>query len=174
MIYKRKYLLVFLFIAFCITDCKKYPEGPTISLRTKMARITGVWDVEYYEANGIDSTSYVLSSPCYCRYYFSNSSNKSHPVAYGFSFRNSASPGSCGGDNGWWGWSDKKTSIGLYATLFGGFTPIGAYGNGAIWDIQRLTNKELWLKMNSDNPSYNYAYSHKNYYMKLKKVSEKP
>ena len=67
----RKYILLFLLVAFCFTDCKKYPEGPTFSLRTKMARITGVWDVEYYEASGIDSTSYVLSSPCYCQYYFS-------------------------------------------------------------------------------------------------------
>ncbi|HEY4799002.1 MAG TPA: hypothetical protein VII99_08005 [Bacteroidia bacterium] len=38
-------LSAIIIIAFTVvfTSCKKYPDGPTISLKTKMARITRVW-----------------------------------------------------------------------------------------------------------------------------------
>ena len=53
-----------LFVLFCIitsalllTECKKYPEGPSISFRTKKARIINSWKVSKYLENNVDLTT---------------------------------------------------------------------------------------------------------------------
>lgn len=48
-----------LIILVTIQSCKKYPEGPTISLRSKTARVSNIWKVENYKINGLDFTSLV-------------------------------------------------------------------------------------------------------------------
>ena len=40
-----------------LTSCKKYEEGPALSLLTKKARVAGTWEVESYWENGVDKTS---------------------------------------------------------------------------------------------------------------------
>ncbi|MBI4929161.1 MAG: hypothetical protein HY841_00240 [Bacteroidetes bacterium] len=165
------YCLLFCFCTLFFTTCKKYPEGPKVSLRTKMARITGVWDVEYYEVDGIDSTSYILNSPYYYRYYFQRGpgaciSKEMHPLD--LIMVNQVSQKHCCG----WDISDSKDYIYIEvpaASQFYSFFPLGGIVKGG-WDIQRLTNKELWLKLSDIYVKY---HNH-NYYMKLKKVSEKP
>ena len=52
----KKWLFLGLFIAFVSIGCKKYDEGPTISLRAKKARIANVWQVEKAFIQGVDST----------------------------------------------------------------------------------------------------------------------
>jgi hypothetical protein len=42
---------------FLFNACKKYPEGPLLSLRTKKARIANVWRVEKYIVNEQDKTT---------------------------------------------------------------------------------------------------------------------
>lgn len=49
-------------IAACLTSCKKYPEGPAISLRSKTARVANTWKVEQYTVNGVDYTSQLTNS----------------------------------------------------------------------------------------------------------------
>jgi len=51
--------LLFILFAFAILlcSCKKYKEGPAISLRTKTNRITGTWKIERLYINDIDSTN---------------------------------------------------------------------------------------------------------------------
>ena len=44
-----------------IQSCKKYPEGPTISLRTRTERVANTWKVDNYKINGSDFTSLVSS-----------------------------------------------------------------------------------------------------------------
>ncbi|PWH82195.1 hypothetical protein [Brumimicrobium oceani] len=41
-----KFFLAILSVAFVFTACKKYDEGPALSLLTKKARISGEWRVE--------------------------------------------------------------------------------------------------------------------------------
>lgn len=55
-------LLLFVFAGFAITTfegCKKYPEGPAFSLRTRTQRVANTWKVENYKVNGNDYTSLV-------------------------------------------------------------------------------------------------------------------
>lgn len=42
-----------------VESCKKYPEGPAISLRSRSERLANTWRVENYKINGSDRTSLV-------------------------------------------------------------------------------------------------------------------
>lgn len=46
------------FLLFCTISCKKYEEGPLISLRSKKSRIANKWKVANLFKNGVDSTKY--------------------------------------------------------------------------------------------------------------------
>lgn len=46
-----------LFGGIVLTSCKKYEEGPALSLLTKKARVAGTWELESYWENGVDKTS---------------------------------------------------------------------------------------------------------------------
>src|ERR1035437_9604676 len=40
-----------------IQSCKKYPDGPMISFRTRTDRVANTWKVDNYKKNGTDYTS---------------------------------------------------------------------------------------------------------------------
>jgi len=40
-----------------IQGCKKYPEGPGMSLRSREERVANTWKVDNYKVNGTDYTS---------------------------------------------------------------------------------------------------------------------
>ncbi len=42
-----------------LQGCKKYPDGPALSLRTRTARVANTWKVDNYKINGNDYTSLV-------------------------------------------------------------------------------------------------------------------
>jgi len=44
-------------LTFGVESCKKYPEGPTISLRTRKERVANTWKVDNYKVYGTDLTS---------------------------------------------------------------------------------------------------------------------
>ncbi len=55
----RKSILIILLAGTlipCIQSCKKYPEGPAISIHSKTARVANTWNVEKYLVNG----SYII------------------------------------------------------------------------------------------------------------------
>ena len=49
--------IALLAMTFVLGSCSKYEEGPAFSLRTKKARLTGVWKIEKFVSND-GSTSY--------------------------------------------------------------------------------------------------------------------
>lgn len=46
-----------LLTANVFTGCKKYEEGPMLSLRSKKERVANTWKVEKYYENGVDKTN---------------------------------------------------------------------------------------------------------------------
>ena len=48
---------IILIISASLTGCKKYEDGPALSLRSKTARVANTWKVESYTINGVDYTS---------------------------------------------------------------------------------------------------------------------
>ena len=54
-----KKFLVFIFTTSILffSQCKKYPEGPSFSLRTKTERISNTWKLNQLIVNNVDSTA---------------------------------------------------------------------------------------------------------------------
>jgi hypothetical protein len=135
-------MLICLSVLF-LTDCKKYPEGPLLSLRTRRQRIIGTWELESYISNGIDSTSYIKNNPLYSHYKFEKG-------GYNFGgFYYTATIGYYTSFSGNWILDNDKNQLrtGLY--LHDNAFNMGYYVHPRVtWDIQRLKEKELWLKTN--------------------------
>jgi len=59
----KKNIIVLLFTAITVlstsTGCKKYPDGPDFSLRTRKARVANTWKIENFKVGGVDLTSLV-------------------------------------------------------------------------------------------------------------------
>jgi hypothetical protein len=56
----KKILALAILLSFAMmtsTSCKKYEEGPLISLKTKSARLTRAWKLDKAEQNGVDITN---------------------------------------------------------------------------------------------------------------------
>jgi hypothetical protein len=45
------------FVIFCFQSCKKYPDGPMLSLRSKTERVANTWKIDNYKVNEVDYTS---------------------------------------------------------------------------------------------------------------------
>jgi hypothetical protein len=59
-----KFLLIALVIAIVLPSCKKYEEGPAVSLRSKKARLVYTWQVVQVLKDGVDiTTSYQTNRP---------------------------------------------------------------------------------------------------------------
>lgn len=69
--------LIALTLATTFAGCKKYPDGPEFSLRTRASRVANTWKVENYKINGSDFTSLVSS------YTETFSKNKSYSYSWG-------------------------------------------------------------------------------------------
>ena len=52
---------IILIIGASLTGCKKYEDGPALSLRSKTARVANTWKVQSYTINGVDYTSSLTS-----------------------------------------------------------------------------------------------------------------
>lgn len=139
----RNFILFSIASAFILTgSCKKYPDGPLLNFQSKLKRLVGVWDVEYFEINGYDSTSYLKSKPYYGMYRFIKEPGE---VNYYFNYEN---------DNGYlnsgnWGFHNKKNDVQVGLTPLTQFLDhLGPYRacENIMWEIRKLTEKELWLK----------------------------
>lgn len=53
----KNIFFIILIIGASLMGCKKYPEGPALSLRSKTARVANTWKIESYTINGVDNTS---------------------------------------------------------------------------------------------------------------------
>jgi hypothetical protein len=138
---KKKILLPILALLFLVASCGKYEEGPSFSLRTKKARVTGTWNIEKIIVNGeeqpttfneggfqfsLDDIDIELNKD--------NSATITIPVPFIGSVT----------DDGEWDFSNNKENIKI-----SGFTQMEAInGEGK---ILRLTNSELWVLTEDDD-----------------------
>lgn len=52
-----QFAIVLFLVAFGTLSCKKYEDGPMLSLRSKKERISNVWIIESATRNGVDTTN---------------------------------------------------------------------------------------------------------------------
>lgn len=57
-----KKIILLALVATALASCKKYPEGPGLSLLSKAKRIEGTYNVEEYTANGVNQLYTVINS----------------------------------------------------------------------------------------------------------------
>jgi len=107
-------------VIFNLTSCK-YEDGPSISLRTKKARLTGEWEVQFIDGQGVtgDGNEFTLE--------FEKDGGLNYNVTYSYyGYSGSYSY------KGEWEWLDGKEGIEVIID-----------GDKEEWEITRLTNKEL-------------------------------
>jgi hypothetical protein len=147
-------IIVISFFAM-IVSCR-FEDGPLISFRTTFGRLYGIWEVEYFEINGIDHTQEYKDS---CNYDF-------HFIYYSYNRlifeknQNTISSADVGFKKG------EKNIIFIY--MEGGIK-YELFGNSYLsyWEVKKLTNKKFWLKS-----TYNDYDNSKIYYIELKKIKD--
>ncbi len=161
---KKSTIIITLFITVFFS-CKKYEEGPYLSLYSKEHRVVGTWTVESFFINGVDSTTYLTQSPLIGKYIFEEIKHNEDEGGYTYS-----SIGNEGSDtslfytaSGRWSFSANKNNIFIRIKFdlptYRHFN-IGPFGSTTCeWEIKRLKEKEMWLYT---------IYSGREFYLKLK------
>lgn len=60
-VYKFSFKVMLLVLLTSTVACKKYEDGPLLSLRSRAERVANTWKVENYKVNGTDYTSLVAN-----------------------------------------------------------------------------------------------------------------
>lgn len=117
-----------------LTDCKKYPEGPGVSFRSKKERIANTWKLSKYYENSVDLTSNF--NTVYTKFSFVTTKNGNYTITREiYSVVNTT-------ETGTWSLSSNKTTLNLFpATISAGTVP-----STSSWQILKLYEKEMWLR----------------------------
>lgn len=135
----KKYSILFSLLAIGIGGCKKYPEGPMISFRTKEQRIIGTWNIEKYLIDQVDST-YLKYPSCTIDFTANGHQVSAHLVSI-----------DCDSSGGYWSLEDRKTQ--LTFSHFTKLTPIYLQSNMK-WKIMKLKYEEVHLQANFNSKQY--------------------
>lgn len=124
----KRYFSILLF-AILFVSCRRYEDGPAISLLPIKARLSNTWKVEKYLRNGVDETNnFNLLYPDYTisidntEVYEIHYSNAPYPYLF---------PGT-------WKFTDSRKR-------FIRMTPEDSTADPFTYEILRLKNKALWI-----------------------------
>lgn len=123
-------LLVLASVAFVMPSCKKYEDGPTVSLLTKKSRLCGEWVIDKYYVNDVDQTSLYMTLV---------GNNFVWEIEKDGTYKQSGN----GTDNGTWELGEDKDDV--------RFQSSAANSTEVSYRILRLKSKELWLKYTAPN-----------------------
>ena len=123
-------ILVIFTLTLTTTSCGKYEDGPSISLRSKKARLTGEWSIESVTFNGTDNTS---------AYTTLLGSNYILEIEGDGTYKTKGNSPS----DGTWKFGEDKDDV-YFKGSASGSTEVANR-------ILRLANKELWLKSTASN-----------------------
>jgi hypothetical protein len=164
-IVKRESLFIFLIIFSCLFfTCRKYDDCSAISLRSANAvLVRGVWRIEKYEVNGVDSTDFILNNPYYADIQFTKGIDNATDDTYSAgTFKGSYYFG--GGDFYLTGHDTIPQSANAL------FVRDPAHAD-VQFHIACLRKNHFWIKADYDpNNFYGHTYNKNNYYIKFKNV----
>lgn len=128
----KNILFGILVIASSLTSCKKYPDGPTISLRSRTERVANTWKMEQVMLNGSDVTS------TFTNINYTETYDKSGNYSYS---------STVGSGSGKWSFENKDTQIKRQ----------GVSGQSTLdLTILRLKEKSFWYKYADGNDNYEF------------------
>jgi hypothetical protein len=135
-------LTLSLVIGLSFSGCKKYEEGPAISLNTKMHRVVNTWVVEQVfetPTNGTKTDRTGDYKTAYANFVWTFTKDEDYAISF-----NPYSMSSYN-ETGRWEFGGDKINILLFNDN-GGNSWIGD-----LWRILRLKEKELWMKTVNGN-----------------------
>ena len=117
--------LLFTSLVIFGSSCKKYEDGPSLSLRTKKARLANTWELTEATDGNVDISAFMTG--------LEMTIEKDGNYSKGGTIAN----GTTINEIGTWEFSEDKTTLILSPN--GSLFPVK-------WIITRLKNDELWLK----------------------------
>ena len=142
----KRYASVFFFffvILATISSCRKYEEGPNISLRTKKARITNNWKYESAQVNGNE----VSLDPYYAK-------QKHYFYRDGKYIQTIIDPVTLEACNlqGTWSLYDHDRKISITTKNFS-----GNIDSTNEYSILKLYNKQMWLRTTDNTREFHFS-----------------
>lgn len=120
--------------ALLLTECKKYPEGPSISFRSKSERVANTWKLSKYYEKNVDLTSNFNTA--YTKFTFTTTKGGDYTLTRElFSLANTSETGN-------WSFSSNKKTFILSPTSIS----LGTLPSSSSWQILKLYEKEMWLR----------------------------
>lgn len=124
-----------------VFSCKKYPDGPALSLITKKERVSNSWKINQFKLNGKDTTNFAKSY-LFNDYVINIKKNGTYNLTFNtiviFTFPFN--------EAGKWVFNENKTKI-LFTKESGNTSAL--VGSVSTWEILRLKEKEVWVKQTS-------------------------
>lgn len=124
-------LIALLCVAFTVTSCNKYEDGPKLSLLTKKSRLANTWIVE--KATTTSTNGSVADNTAYFSSYTLTIEKDGKYTATLGSFT----------DSGTWTLGEDKDDIRMLSNISG--------STEESYRILRLKSKELWWKQTQSN-----------------------
>jgi hypothetical protein len=155
----RRKIFTLIIFAGLFSNCKKYEDGPLISLRSPIKRIYGTYSLYKYEVNGTDSLSLFKDSLFnVLKFFYDENTNTDGCTINGVRIDGKTS---CLV----WTWKLEKNNTTLRVVYSSCLTGLGITswpsGTGPFsdkvkpeWKILRLTNSELKMNTNYNGKEY--------------------
>jgi hypothetical protein len=140
-----KKLLAFIFLS-CIlffSECKKYPEGPYLSFRSKKERIANTWKIGALIISDVDSTSYYTN--LLKDYTISMSKGGAYTISYYVTLPVIGNLSNT--ESGNWTLSSDKKTITINPTSIA----IGSLPSSSSWQILKLYEKDFRVRTFDSN-----------------------
>lgn len=128
---KKLSLLFAVAAMFVFAGCGKYEDGPGFSLRSKEARVAGIWTIEKYYENGVDITADIIPSGTTVTAEFTKDGSytlTSSVIYLGQTFTTT--------ETGTWALTNDNANL----------TMTDSQGDASSVRILRLTNSEMWYE----------------------------
>jgi hypothetical protein len=132
---KISFLIVFVILG--TTACKKYEDGPSLSLRTKKARLCGEWQLESLTDDGTDITADYKSAVGGTGEYHIEKDGTYH--IHGSVI-----------EEGAWKFRSKKEQLVTQSNVSG--------AEEEVYTILKLKNSELWLRHVHDDGTLEFHF----------------
>lgn len=137
--------LVFV-ISATVTSCKKYEDGPSLSLRSKAARVSNEWKLESYFQNDVNKTD-SLSIQNYTETF-----TKEGACSRNFNQLN----GDTIAQTGTWAFGDKKETLALTGIDSLLLSPAYGYIQVNALQILRLKADEMWYAVEKNGIKHEF------------------
>ncbi|MBW8050894.1 MAG: hypothetical protein FVQ77_11275 [Cytophagales bacterium] len=143
-----KGLLITGLAIICMTGCKKYDEGPAISLRSKTKRVVNLWKLDKYYWNGTEATSSLLISGYTEEYTKSGSYTRSYVDKDGDFFS----------ETGNWEFDDKKDNLVIKSVSSIELTNNNSTVTNTNSTILKLKENEMWYSFENGGDLHEFRF----------------